>query len=155
MMAQSALAMAWDSMNPMAMTMAAGDPATESACHDAVTIVVDDRMIAVDDRMAMQHHIPPIDQHRRRDPCRRCRRVREADSRGEVARAFIDGCTYSGLRPRMMRTNTTTTAITSRMWMKPPKVCADTMPNSQRINSSMAMVSSNIVSATRYCSGLA
>jgi hypothetical protein len=42
----------------------------------------------------------------------------------------------------MMRNNTTTTVITSRMWIKPPKVCADTMPNSHRINSSIAMVSS-------------
>jgi hypothetical protein len=39
----------------------------------------------------MAHHIPPIDQQRRRDPGRRLRRIREADSRVEAARAIISG----------------------------------------------------------------
>jgi hypothetical protein len=65
--------------------------------------------------MSTAHHIPPIDQQRRRVPCRRFRRVRAADSPVQVMRAFIGGCRYSGLRPRMMRTSTTTTATTSRI----------------------------------------
>jgi hypothetical protein len=35
----------------------------------------------VDDRISIRHHIPPIDQQRRRVQCRRCRRIREADKR--------------------------------------------------------------------------
>ena len=65
------------------MTMAAGDPATASGCRDVDTIA--------DDRLAMQHHIPPIDQQRRRVPCRRCRRIREADNRFDAGSVIMGG----------------------------------------------------------------
>ena len=97
--------------------------------------------------------VGPIDQHRRRDPCRRCRGVRAADRRAEQVGAIIGGGDYSGLRPRITRTSTTTTAITRRIWMKPPKVCDDTIPSSHKINSSIAIVSSNFISSPQLQHG--
>jgi len=58
-------------------------PATESVRRGAGA--------TVGGRMATQHHMPPIDQHRRRELCRRCRRVREADRRAEQAGAITGG----------------------------------------------------------------
>src|ERR1700722_13540972 len=115
----SALAMGSASTSPMATSTADGDRAMGSDRRDAGSV---DRGI----RTRVAHHMPPIDQHRRRDPCLRFRRVRGADNRAQVPGAIIGGCDYSGLRPRMMRTNTTTTAMTRRICMKPPKVYEDT-----------------------------
>jgi hypothetical protein len=47
----------------------------------------------------------------------------------------------SGFRPRMMGMITMITAMTSRIWMKPPSVYDDTIPRSQRITRIIAIVS--------------
>jgi len=139
MVAESASDTLWTSMSLVATTTADGDPATVSGRRDAGA--------TRGERIPMRHHIAPIDQHRRRDPFRRCRRIRVADSPAELARAIIGGGDHGGWRPRITRTNTTTTATTRRIWIKPPKVCEDTIPGDQTINSSIAMVSSNSISS--------
>src|SRR6185295_18676153 len=47
-----------------------------------------------------------------------------------------------GRRPWMTRMSTTTTAMTSKMWMKPPRVYELTIPSAQRISSTTNRVQS-------------
>ena len=53
---------------------------------------------------------------------------------------MVDIGYLSGFSPRIIRSSTTMTAKTMRMWIKPPKVYEVTRPSSHNIMSTTAIV---------------
>lgn len=84
MTAEPKWATAWTSMSHLATSTGVGDQAMESVRRAAASTAGAAMATA-------EHHIPPIDQQRRRVPCRRFRRIRAADSTEQVPRAIIGG----------------------------------------------------------------